>query len=384
MGYKKGGIALATKQSGGMEVLEAGQFNAFSQFVTRTYLVSNDSKLIGETLLNLYAKHKPRVSIESIIRNGQEIESDSSITLLAGDIVAVTASRDDHGQISEELGKEVNKPQSISLIEEKRMCVLTNKKLHGKTIGYIINHFEASKYFGIFIQEVRRFGEKLPLSDDLKLQKGDDIVLVGKTKNLDLVEKQIGKSITSVPLTDFIFFGFGMALGYLFGMISFKIYGTSITLGSGVGCLFSGIIFGWIRSIKPQYGALPMGASNFLRDFGLVVFVAGVGITAGPQAVSAIKNHGLELFILGIGVTLIPQILSFMISYYILRIRNPIVLLATIAGGRSANPGFAALLEKAGNATPAIAFTSTYVLANIWLTLWGPIIVALVAINIPH
>lgn len=85
-------------------------------------------------------------------------------------------------------------------------------------------------------------------------------------------------------------------------------------------------------------------------------------------------------YFLGIDVTIIPQVISFYISYYLLKIKNPIVLLATIAGGRSANPGFAALLERAGNATPVIPFTSSYALANIWLTLWGPVIVALVTI----
>ncbi|WP_317135142.1 aspartate-alanine antiporter-like transporter [Piscirickettsia litoralis] len=154
-----------------------------------------------------------------------------------------------------------------------------------------------------------------------------------------------------------------------------------MSIGTGGGCLFSGLIFGWLRSTHPRYGALPTGASNFLRDFGLAVFVATVGITAGPQAIQTIKQYGIELFLLGIGVTLIPQIITFFISYYLLRIKNPIEILATIAGGRSANPGFAALLDKAGNSTPVIPFTATYAIANIWLTLWGPIIIGLVTKN---
>ncbi|MGO2314310.1 MAG: hypothetical protein ACTH6A_20025 [Brachybacterium tyrofermentans] len=84
---------------------------------------------------------------------------------------------------------------------------------------------------------------------------------------------------------------------------------------------------------------------------------------------------------LGVAVTVIPTVLSFFISYTVLRIRNPIELLAAIAGGRSANPAFAALMEKAGNATPVVPFTVTYAVANVLLTLWGPVIIALVTVN---
>ncbi|MCV0429170.1 MAG: aspartate-alanine antiporter, partial [Roseibium sp.] len=83
----------------------------------------------------------------------------------------------------------------------------------------------------------------------------------------------------------------------------------------------------------------------------------------------------------GIGVTLIPQSIGFFFSYYVLRIQNPIEALACVAGGRSANPAFAALLGKADNATPVVTFTVTYAVANVLLTLWGPLIVGLVTTN---
>ena len=125
-----------------------------------------------------------------------------------------------------------------------------------------------------------------------------------------------------------------------------------------------------------------MGASNFLRDFGLAVFVGVVGITRRTPGPGRHRdNHGLTLFFLGVGVTLIPQIITFFFSYYVLRIQNPIEALACVAGGRSANPAFAALLAKAGNATPVVSFTVTYAVANVFLTLWGPIIVGIISTN---
>lgn len=167
----------------------------------------------------------------------------------------------------------------------------------------------------------------------------------------------------------------------LIRMVEFKIAGVPVTVGTGRGCLLSGLLFGWLRSVHPSFAALPTGASNFLRDFGLAVFVGVVGITAGPQAIVTVKQYGMTLFLLGVGVTLIPQLIVFFISYYVLQIKNPIEALGCLVGGRSANPGFAALLDKAGNATPVVSFTITYAVANVFLTRWGPLIVGIITKN---
>ncbi|OIN84087.1 aspartate-alanine antiporter [Francisella sp. TX07-6608] len=377
---RKEAIKLATEQSDGNLDLEVGQFSAFSEYTTRAYKINRDSQLLGKSLVEVYKTYKYKVVIENIIRDNKLLTITPETTINTNDIVAITFYEDLDIQsiISKDI--EVTKPEQFNFIEEKRSLILTNKNLFNKTIKEVKDIIQDKNYYGVFLQKIIRSGQKLPISDDLKLRRGDEIRLIGKPEDLDKISNKIGTFISEAPITDFIFFGLGMVLGYIFGLISFNIFGISITLGAGVGCLLSGLIFGWIRSIKPQFSNLPVGASNFIRDLGLAIFVASVGITAGPQAITAIKEHGLTLFFLGIGVTIIPQVISFYISYYLLKIKNPIVLLATIAGGRSANPGFAALLERAGNATPVIPFTSSYALANIWLTLWGPVIVALVTI----
>ncbi|KFJ64322.1 aspartate-alanine antiporter [Francisella tularensis] len=377
---RKEAIKLATEQSDGNLDLEVGQFSAFSEYTTRAYKINRDSQLLGKSLVEVYKTYKYKVVIENIIRDNKLLTITPETTINTNDIVAITfyADLDIQSIISKDI--EVTKPEQFNFIEEKRSLILTNKNLFNKTIKEVKDIIQDRNYYGVFLQKIIRSGQKLPISDDLKLRRGDEIRLIGKPEDLDKISNKIGTFISEAPITDFIFFGLGMVLGYIFGLISFNIFGISITLGAGVGCLLSGLIFGWIRSIKPQFSNLPVGASNFIRDLGLAIFVASVGITAGPQAITTIKEHGLTLFFLGIGVTIIPQVISFYISYYLLKIKNPIVLLATIAGGRSANPGFAALLERAGNATPVIPFTSSYALANIWLTLWGPVIVALVTI----
>jgi len=371
---------LAERQQSGEVELEPGQFNALRPTDTRIYYIDNQSPLVGQTAKHLFASDA-NAAVEAIIRDGQLMDLDPKLKIQQNDVIAITARPEDFVRFQNEFGNEIAKPTHLQLIEEVRQIILTNKKFDNRTIKQCLQDIDESNRYGIFITSVSHLGEKVAADDTFTLRKGDELEVIGRTDDLDKISSLLGSKITAAKITDFIFFGMGMALGYLIGLLSFSIWGVSVTLGSGVGCLFSGLIFGWLHSTYPQHAALPTGASNFLRDFGLAVFVASIGITAGPQAINTIKEYGLELFFIGIGVTIIPQILTFYISYYLLKIKNPIILLATIAGGRSANPGFAALLDKAGNSTPVVPFTATYAVANILLTLWGPIVVSLVTIN---
>jgi hypothetical protein len=95
-------------------------------------------------------------------------------------------------------------------------------------------------------------------------------------------------------------------IGILISMIQFHVWGVPISLGNGGG-LLSGLFSGWLRSVHSKIVALPLRASNFLRDFGLVDFFGTVGTFAGPQGIVAIKKSELTLFFRGTGVTLVPH-----------------------------------------------------------------------------
>lgn len=373
-------IKLAAQLSGGRGELDPGQFNAANPIATRLFEVGAESNIVGLATLAIDRKFSD-ASVESIYRDGKTLDFTDTTVIAAGDRVAITGQIAQLEIASALFGKEVTPPSGLLLVQENREIILTNRALDGRTIGEIHDHANVETRHGVFLTAVKRMGLDLPILDKLALKRGDELHLTGSPADLNRVQGRIGYKITAAAVTDFIFFGIGMLLGLLLGMIQFRIWGIPISIGSGGGCLLSGLFFGWLRSVHPNFAALPQGASNFLRDFGLAVFVGIVGISAGPQALVAIKHYGLTLFFLGVGVTLIPQIVTFFFSYHVLRIQNPIEALACVAGGRSANPAFAALLEKAGNATPVVSFTVTYAVANVFLTLWGPIIVGFITTN---
>jgi putative transport protein len=373
-------VKLANLLSGGHPELDPGQFNAAQQIATRIYEVTAISKAIGISTLAI-DRQISDASIEAVYRQGKELELTDTIIIAAGDRVATTGPITQLETASVLLGREVRPPDGLLLVQENREIILTSRALSGRSIGEIHDHVNVETRHGVFLTAVKRMGLDLPILDKLQLKRGDELHFSGSPADLNRVQARIGYKITAAAVTDFIFFGLGMLVGLLLGLIEFRIWGIPISIGSGGGCLLSGLLFGWLRAVHPNFAALPPGASNFLRDFGLAVFVGIVGITAGPQALVAIQHYGLTLFFLGVGVTLIPQIITFFFSYYVLRIQSPIEALACVAGGRSANPAFAALLTKAGNATPVVSFTVTYAVANVFLTLWGPLIVGIIDKN---
>jgi putative transport protein len=373
-------VKLANLLSGGHPELDSGQFNAAQQIATRIYEVTAISKAIGISTLAI-DRQISDASVEAVYRQGKELELTDALIIAAGDRVATTGPITQLETASVLLGHEVRPPDGLLLVQENREIILTSRALSGRSIGEIHDHVNVETRHGVFLTAVKRMGLDLPILDKLQLKRGDELHFSGSPADLNRVQARIGYKITAAAVTDFIFFGLGMLVGLLLGLIEFRIWGIPISIGSGGGCLLSGLLFGWLRAVHPNFAALPSGASNFLRDFGLAVFVGIVGITAGPQALIAIEHYGLTLFFLGVGVTLIPQIITFFFSYYVLRIQSPIEALACVAGGRSANPAFAALLTKAGNATPVVSFTVTYAVANVFLTLWGPLIVGIIEKN---
>jgi putative transport protein len=373
-------IKLANVLSGGHAELDPGQFNAVQRISTRIYEIAAGSKASGKTALSIDQKLS-NASVEAVYREGKTLDLTDATVLQAGDRVAITGVIGVMESACSLLGREISAANGLLLVQENREIILTNRALNNREVGEIREHAKVETRHGVFLTAVKRMGLDLPVLDKLELKRGDELHFTGSPTDLNRVQSKIGYKITAAAVTDFIFFGIGMLIGMLLGLIQFKIWGIPISIGSGGGCLLAGLLFGWLRSVHPRFAALPVGASNFLRDFGLAVFVGIVGISAGPQALVAIQQYGLTLFFLGVAVTLIPPIISFVFSYYVLRIQNPIEALACVAGGRSANPAFAALLAKAGNATPVVSFTVTYAVANVFLTLWGPLIVGIITKN---
>lgn len=366
---------LAQKLGGGARELEEGEYLPLARADSRVYKVGADTPVVGHGPTFLEDYFKEDVRTEAVVRNGANLTVDDSLAFQPGDLVMLTGLRTTLECCADSIGPEYEDEDDLfSVVEESRKIVITNKDLHMLTLEQLHHHSDG-KHYGVYFTKLSRMGHDLALLPDTVVHVGDEITMTGSKSDLNKVEGVIGYKSPSVHATEFMTFGLGMALGYLIGLITFEVAGAKVSLGSGLGCLVSGLLFGYLRAKHPRFGGVDTGAATFLQSFGLAVFVGVVGLNAGKSALLTIQQHGLTLLYLGVIATLLPQIIGFFFNYYVLRIKNPVVAMSVMAGSRSANPAFSALLEKTQNSTPVPAFTVTYAVANILLTLWGPVIV---------
>jgi putative transport protein len=112
-----------------------------------------------------------------------------------------------------------------------------------------------------------------------------------------------------------------------------------------------------------------------LQDFGLTVFIAGVGLNAGKAAIDSFMVSGFQTILIAVLVNIIPFGLSYLFGRYVLKYNNIAEFGAALIGSRSLGPIFGGFLDKAGNPAPIAYFTVTYALANIVLTIMGSILI---------
>lgn len=363
-----------SEQLKGAFELAPGQELGMPEIVGRIYKVRQAS---GKTVSAIEAL-RPSITIERIKRNNRFVDASPEVVLQTDDVILIIGRRESVVSTAAEIGTELQSSAGMEIIMETTDVIIKNSKYIDRTLGDIKANTPDYLKHGIYVLAIKHNNEKQTLSNDTVLHKGDVITVYGTKDDLARLVKEGGKELPESLKTDWIFHSFGLVVGLLIGLIVVHIGGVPLTLGAGGGALLSGLFFGWLHSRHQAYGNMPLASSQLLKDLGLAGFVAAIGLQSGLQAIQTVKENGLSLFMIGVVVTLVPLLLSMLFARYVLRYDNVAVMAGAISGARSANPAFGVVLDKAGNSIPTVPFAITYALANVFLTLLGPIIVGLV------
>lgn len=207
-----------------------------------------------------------------------------------------------------------------------------------------------------------------------------DLKAQAKKVEAELSDKSESKNATSTERdtneTDIIMVSFGCFLGTLLGLALVHIGPVALTLGVGGGVLLFGLILGWLQANYPVFGGIPAAAQWLLSDLGLNLFIACVGLTAGPRAIHAFQEQGVTLLLAGIILTLTPHILSMIFGFLVLRL-NPALLFGALTGAGTATPSLNVLKEESDSSVPVLGYTVPYAIGNFILTIWGTVIMNL-------
>lgn len=362
------------KLRGGAPEMGPGASPALPPLVGRAFEVRAGA---GRTVKDVENSAKDDLTIEMIRRAGQSVELKPDQMLEAGDIVVIIGRRTQVVEIGKIIGPEVAE-KGPALAMQSRQAVFTRKDMNNKTIDQVRYMVDQQMRHGVYVESVSRMGRPIPVLPETIVQHGDVITFYGSATDTARAAKEAGYPLEPSDKTDFVYLGLGVLVGLLIGLLSVRLGDIPLTLGAGGGALLSGLVFGWLRAKRPVFGALPHPAGQLLQDFGLAAFVSVVGLNAGKQALVTIQENGATIFLLGIVVTMLPLLLALAFARYVLRYDNAAVLAGALAGSRSANPAFGEVLNKADSTVPTVPFAITYALANVLLTLLGPLVVGLV------
>ena len=162
--------------------------------------------------------------------------------------------------------------------------------------------------------------------------------------------------------------------GGLVGALTLTIAGIPISLSPAGGALLLGLILGYLRAVNPVIGNVPPPALWLMNTLGLNVFIAIVGINAGPGFVQGLLEVGFSLFLWGIVATSIPLIAGLYLGKYVFKF-HPAILFGVCAGARTTTAALGMIQEVAKSKVPALGYGMPYAVGNTLLTIFGMAVV---------
>lgn len=247
--------------------------------------------------------------------------------------------------------------------------VVARREIAGTTLADL----RLAQRYGLVVVGIRRDGLALPLHQDLLLQRGDVISVVGPPRDVAALARQVGPVEAAVNETDMKAFAFGIAAGSLLGLLSINVAGVPLGLGSAGGLLLAGIVTGWLSSNRPSVGRFPDAARWILMEFGLLLFICGVGLQAGSDIVETFRQTGWSLVVAAVVVVTLPLVGGYFFAGRVLKL-NPIVLMGALTGAMTSGPALRLVTDETKSAVPALGYSGTYAFASILLAISGTIV----------
>jgi putative transport protein len=346
----------------------------YRKFQARAYRVSAAAS--GQTVCAIEANIGRRVVVERVLRDGTDLEVCPETRLLTGDELLLAGPSAAIIAAAATVGTEIEGEHVMRSVPGDAIEVfITSNQLHGRPLSDIAENL-GEEARGVFLRGLSRRGQEVPITPATRLYVGDVATLVGLSKDIDRVLPRIGQVIRLTDRTDIAFLAGGLAIGLLIGLLSLKVGSIPLTLGGGGGALVAGLACGWFRSRRPTMGAFPPAAQQTVSDLGLGGFVASIGLVSGPAALQAIQAHGLTLLAAGLVVTLAPLIVGTLFAHRVLRM-NPVIVCGALAGAMTVDAAVSGCCEVAESQTPVLGVAVPYAIANVVLTVLGPIIIGL-------
>lgn len=342
-------------------------------------LQAANKALNGRTVLQISQFLGRDFVISRLLHDGEVCVPNRKTVVYEGDKMFVVCAEDDAEAIIAFIGPECEVEWEEQTSEYvSRHILVTQPSMNGKTFGSL--HF--SSLYGVNVTRIRRSGMNLYADRSLRMQVGDKIVVVGPEDAVDRVAAMMGNSTKALDRPNLSTIFVGIVIGIIFGMMPIAIPGvpTPVKLGLAGGPLIIAILIGRF-GYKAHLVAYTTTSANFmLREIGLVLFLASVGIKAGATFVNTVvEGDGLTYVWCGFLITVVPMLIMGVVGRLKYKL-NYFTLMGLMAGSTTDPPALAFANQTAGNDAPAVGYSTVYPLSMFLRILTAQLIILLLCV----
>ena len=358
---------------GGDTTYDPGVFSAYRQVEVRAYRITKASGLTGKPVGTLFPDL--RIFFERVRRGDRIIEAGASTVLEDGDIAAISGPRALLVEKVEAVVPEVDDRQLLDAPVTVVDVFVTSKAVNRMTLRELADLPEAR---GIYLRKITRDMIEIPILPGTEVLRGDILTVAGSTRHVDGFVASFGHADRPTESTDLAVVSAGIVIGGFVGALVLNAGGIPLSLSTSGGALLAGLLLGYWRTIRPTFGNIPAPSLWLMNTLGLNVFIAIVGISAGPGFVSGLQQVGISIFLWGIVATSVPLIAAVLLGHYVFKF-HPAILFGVCAGVRTTTAALGMIQDAAKSKVPALGYGMPYAIGNTLLTIFGMVIVLLMS-----
>ena len=342
----------------------------------RVALSVKNPAVFGKTILEVSKAIENKFIISRVYRDGKVIVPVASTVLNSGDDLLVVTALSSVDAVTVLFGEQINMPKEawdkIDASMSVRKVTITRTSMTGKKL----KELKIRTNYGVSITRVSRGGIDLVANPDLIVQMGDTLMVVGHDSDINQVAKFVGNSRTGLYHPNLIPIFFGIALGVLFGSIPIMIPGIpqAIKFGLAGGPLIIAILLGYFGPMLKITTYTTMSANLMLREIGISIFLAAVGLGAGETFVSSIVNGGYWWILYGALITLIPTALIAILGRLLFKL-NFYQICGLVSGGCTNPPVLAFAQNAYGTDYTSVSYATVYPLSMFMRVLVAQILI---------
>ena len=325
----------------------------------KMHLEVRNEALNGKTLMQVKEFMGRQFVISRILQNGHVSIPNRDTIFHVGDQLYVVCAEDDAEAIIAFIGPTVKvdwEKQDTPMVS--RRILVTQSKMNGKRLGEL--HF--SSIHGVNVTRVNRSGMDIFASQNLTLQVGDRVMVVGPQDAVERVANLMGNSLKRLDHPNIVTIFVGIFLGILFGSLPIAFPGipTPVKLGLAGGPLIVSILIGRFGYKLKLVTYTTMSANLMLREIGIALFLASVGVKAGANFVqTVVEGDGLLYVGCGFLITVIPLLVMGLIARFHYKL-NYCTLMGLMAGSTTDPPALAYANQMVSNNAPAVGYSTVY------------------------